>query len=201
LYAKVFFFIENSTVYGIVYVMSVGGLNLEPLFHFPSGTVIDAIPPAERHKYYLRGASVGALALNVVYGINRVNPRDDLFMHVTTEPTDASHGYAQDHAHSLSRGGASRGHFSIEEGLELAELTGRSGIQPTPGIIIGFPRATTELVTHPESFQPVVGHEVPFSGIDPQSQTMLSVLTGVDVAKLPLTPGMSRPVIEQITIV
>ncbi|HSX34246.1 MAG TPA: hypothetical protein VLF62_01205 [Candidatus Saccharimonadales bacterium] len=177
------------------------GFNPEPLFNLPRGTVIDFIPPAERANYYLRGASLGALALNLAHGVNRVNPRDDFFMHVVAKRTDNDHAYAHGHAYMLSRGGLYQGHFNQGEAEELAAMTGRTGVHAVPGIIIGFPRATTELVTPPVNFHPVIGNEVPFSGIDPYSQIAISALLGVDVANMPLTPGVTRPIPPENVIV
>ena len=173
------------------------GFNPEPLFHFPVGHVIDAIPAGERHKYLLRGASVGALALNLAHGVNRVNPRDDLFMHVTLDAAPKGYDYARSHAEGIARGGGYPGHFDFAEIAELAAFTGRQGFHYTPGIVYGLPRDPALLVRHPITFYPVVGSEVPFNTLDPYSQTVLSTITGVDVANLPLTPGASRPIPEQ----
>jgi hypothetical protein len=180
--------------------MGFAGFNAEPLFNFSKGTVIDAIPASERDKYYLRGASIGGLALNLAHGVNRVNMRDDLYMHVTYGPSGEGHEYAYGHADMLSRGGAYHGHFSLEEAEMLAGLTGRTGVHAVPAIVFGIPRANHELVRHPANFQLVIGAEVPFSDIDPHSQAMLSAITGVDVANLPLTPGATRPTPETIDI-
>ena len=62
-------------------------INLEPMFDLSRVMVIDPIPENRRAGYYLRGAAVGALALNLWHGVNRVNPTDDLWMHVKKPAT------------------------------------------------------------------------------------------------------------------
>jgi hypothetical protein len=170
--------------------------NFDAMLALPHGTVIDAIPAGERAAYYLRGASVGALALNVAFGVNRINPRDDLYMHVAVEPTAESHRYAYQHAEALATQGVYPDHMSREELAQLAAIAGRPYLATTPGIVYGLPRGNHELVTHPSSFQPVVAGEVPLSGLDPHSQAALSELFGMDVATLPIIPGATRPLPE-----
>jgi hypothetical protein len=174
------------------------GFNIEPLYGFKPGDYVDAIPPGERWRYMFRGVGLGALALNLAYGVNRINPRDDLYMHVAVGAPDAAHEYAAGHAQSLGRSGGFPGHLTFAELDVLAESTGRTGFHPLPGIVIGLPfdKYIDRLVPHPLTFHPAIHEEVPFSEIDPYSQAEISRLTGIDVSALPPTPGATRPVFE-----
>lgn len=180
--------------------MKIGEFGIDPdqMLSLPAGHVIDAIPADKREGYYFRGASVGALALNLAYGVNRVNPRDDMYMHVATGPADKSHSYARGHAEMLARGGTYSNHMTWEELAELATLAGHEGqtLQTTPGIVLGFAHDQHPLVQHPRTVLDVVGHAVPFADIDPYSREALSELWGIDLAALPPTPDVFRPIPE-----
>lgn len=173
-------------------------INLDHMLSLPPGHVIDAIPPGERSKYYLRGASLGGLALNAAHGVNHVSPRPDLYIHVATDPTDEGYQYARSHAAMLAHAGTYPGHISVEELDELATLAGRKsmGLPNPPGIVFGLARDRHQLVQHPVTRQPAIGYAVPFADIDPYSQRALSELWRVDVSNLPPTPGVVRQIPE-----
>jgi hypothetical protein len=166
-------------------------ISFDTMLDMPRGQVIDKIPPAEHTNYYLRGASLGSLALNLAHGVNRINIRNDLEMYVADSTRDPEgHDLVRIHAEALAQDGLPQ-HFNSAERELLSEITARQ-VEHTPAIILGVRRDRVEL--QKSSFgAPIIRQQVSFADIDPYSQAELSRIFGVDVANLPLTPEAKGP--------
>jgi len=166
-------------------------ISLDRLLAMPQGTVVEPIPPAERNKNYLRGASLGTLAVNLANGVNRINPRNDLLMHVAPDPGPDAYAYTRIHAGALAQSGLPH-HFNDAERTELSRIVGRY-VGYAPAIVLGIPRDNPRLEFAPNENGLVIANEVTFGDLDPDSQKAMSDIFGLDVSQLPHTPGAQGP--------
>jgi hypothetical protein len=187
--------LQNKQNYANVYNMNKNAfpkIQFDKLLGMQRGTVVEPIPSAEHDKHYLRGASLGTLAINLAYGVNRVNPRNNLRMHVAPVADGDSYQYTRNHARALAEYGLPH-HFNDEERAVLSELVGRY-VDHAPAIIFGIPKDNENVQFVPNtSHGLIVANEVTFGDLDPHSQEAMSEIFGVDVASLPCTPGAQGP--------
>ena len=169
------------------------GIRLDALLDMPAGTVIDPIPADRRGDYFLRGASLGRLALHLIRGLDRVNPNDDLYMHVGMGSGDEGYEVAAGFARQMSER-TWPDHFTAEDRDLLSEYGGRT-VCDSPAIILGLPRRDygRHLVRHPDSYDWAIAEVVRFRDIDSYSQAAISQLFEVDLSQIGRPDGRLQP--------
>jgi hypothetical protein len=172
-------------------------ISYDKMLAMPRGTVLEPLPYDANYlgQLYVRGASLGSLAINLAHGVNRINVRNDLVMFIGSPQTEdeailRSYRVAAGHARGLAARGLPQ-HFNEAERAELSRLTGRT-VEYAPAIVLGIQPEGLPL-HEGATGEPLLRTQVPFQAVDPHSQAVLSEVFGVDVSQLPLTPGAQGP--------
>jgi len=156
-------------------------VNLEKLKAMPPDAVIDVTPydlQEERGRLW-RGASLGALALNLAAGDHKLNTRnynrhaDDNEIWFTTD-YDGARGYAEDPN--------TRRQFTPQHAADLGALTGVEVPDKLPTIVYsveGTPKGVERVGDRGDYYFSTA--PVPFQQMDPHSRAAVEEILGVQV--------------------